>query len=231
MKGRGFSPADLWTKKNRALAPEGDVRPRREPARNNQQTYFVTFQTAQRTPFFRNETWAVFFLNIVQRYRNEFQLHDFVVMHDHIHLLITPVGALERGPGLLKGGFSFLVKRELAWKGDIWQEGYSDHRIPDFEDWQHDLAYIQKNVDSLRVENYRFCGRNAGLPLDAIPQWLKPLNKRSLDGGAEAPPLQSDIAEETPSADHPVASAAAQGFETNKQSGAEVPESILMDWK
>jgi len=191
------------------------VRPRREPARNNQQTYFVTFTTAQRTPFFRNERWAVFFLNILQRYRSEFQLHDFVIMHDHIHLLMTPTAALERTAQLLKGGFSFAAKREFTWRKDIWQQGFSDHRIRDFADWQHHIAYIQKNIDSLRAENYRFCGLNAGLPLYAIPQWLKPLDQGSMGGGAEAPPFQSDIAEGT----------------EQTTPGDVAPESILMDWK
>jgi REP element-mobilizing transposase RayT len=37
-------------------------------------------------------------------------LHAFVVMPDHIHLLLTPQGiTIERAVGLIKGGFSHLA--------------------------------------------------------------------------------------------------------------------------
>jgi len=190
LKGRGFSPAApvarIW-----ALAPEGTVRAKREPARNNHQTYFVTFQTMERKAFFRNERWAVLFLSALVRYRKEFALHDFVVMPDHVHLLMTPHGALERPVGLVKGGFSFYAKREFSWKVEIWQPGFSDHRIRDANDWDQHIAYIRKNVGSLKQPGYKFCGENAGIPLDAVPQWLKPHNSGGTDGGAEAPPLQN----------------------------------------
>src|SRR5665213_1762809 len=197
LKGRGFSPADPVARRW-ALAPEGAVRAKREPARNNQQTYFVTFQTIERKAFFRNERWAVFFMSVLMRYRNEFALHDFVVMHDHVHLLLTPNGALERSIGLVKGGFSFSAKREFSWKGDIWQPGFSDHRIRDEDDWDQHVGYIRKNVNSLNQPEYRFCGENVGVALDAVPQWLKPHSSGADDGGAEAPPLQSgsDVCEE-----------------------------------
>ena len=87
------------------------LRPKRELFRQAGQTYFITFQTAERKPFFRNERWAVALLNLIERYRNEFDLHDFVIMHDHVHLLINPHVALERVVQLLKGGFSFQAKR------------------------------------------------------------------------------------------------------------------------
>jgi putative transposase len=190
LKGRGFSPAIPVVRKW-ALAPEGIVRAKREPARNNHQTYFVTFQTIDRKAFFRNERWAVFFMSVLMRYRNEFALHDFVVMHDHVHLLLTPNGALERSIQLVKGGFSFSAKREFSWKGDIWQPGFSDHRVRDANDWDQHIAYIRKNVGSLNEPEYRFCGEHAGIALDAVPQWLKPHNSDGSDGGAEAPPLQN----------------------------------------
>jgi putative transposase len=221
LKGRGFSPAvpvgRIW-----ALAPEGVVRAKREPARNNHQTYFVTFQTIDRKAFFRNERWAVFFMSVLMRYRNEFALHDFVVMHDHVHLLLTPNGALERSIQLAKGGFSFSAKREFSWKGDIWQPGFSDHRVRDINDWDQHIAYIRKNVLSLKQPEYRFCGEHAEVAMDAVPQWLKPLNSGGSDGGAEAPPLQNE-AEAPPLQSGFEAGAIEPGCETRPlQSGFEV---------
>ena len=156
------------------------MRPQREPFRQSGQTYFVTFQTAQRRALFRNERWAIGLLNILQRYSADFDLHDFVIMPDHIHLLLSPHCPLERVVQLIKGGFSFNARRAFEWKGDIWQPGFSDHRIRDELDWLEHLAYIQRNLTSLRQEKYRFCGENSGLTLASSPPWLKPLSVEDL---------------------------------------------------
>jgi putative transposase len=167
------------------------VRPTREPIRQADQTYFVTFQTVKRTPFFRNERWAVALFDTIQKYSNQYSLHDFVIMPDHVHLLLSPLCPLEKAVQLIKGGYSFTAKRSFNWKGDIWQPGFSDHRIRDIADLQQYIAYIEKNVASLQTPNYKFCGGAGSVQLAAFPQWLKPLTSASLDGGAEAPPLQS----------------------------------------
>jgi putative transposase len=170
------------------------MKPMREVATNNGQTYFVTFQGAKQTPFFRNERWAQFLLNVISHYRTDYGLHDFVIMPDHVHMLITPSGALERSVQLVKGGFSFRARREFSWDGPIWQDGFSDHRIRDAEDVGIHIRYIAKNVASLTQEavGRRFHGTQSGLQLDAFPQWLKPSLTQVSDGGAEAPPLQSE---------------------------------------
>ena len=167
------------------------MRATREVVTNNGQTYFVSFQTVKHTPLFRNDRWAQFLQNCIEHYRADYKLHDFVVMHDHVHLLMTPQGAVERSVQLIKGGYSFQARREFSWKGPIWQDGFSDHRLRDAEDGQIHLRYIAKNVASLPGGGTCFCGAQSGLPLDAFPQWLKPLSTQRSNGGAEAPPLQS----------------------------------------
>jgi hypothetical protein len=62
-------------------------------------------------------------------------LHEFVLMPDHLHLLITPTVALERAMQLIKGGFSYRAKKELGTNAEIWQRGFADHRIRDAEDY------------------------------------------------------------------------------------------------
>ena len=188
VKGRDFSPA-IILRSREASASEVFVRGRREQFRKSGQTYFASFQTADRLPLFRHENWSALLVRMIERYRGEFQLHDFVVMPDHIHLLITPSGAVERTVQLIKGGFSFAAKRELCWNGRLWQAGFSDHRIRDIRDYEQHVRYIQKNVESLKSVEHKFCGANAGIALDGMPQWLKPLVQERFDGGAEAPPL------------------------------------------
>jgi putative transposase len=56
----------------------------------------------------------------------EFQLHDFVIMPNHIHLLLTvPDGmAIEKAVQLVKGRFSYRLKKELGFQGEVWQPGF-----------------------------------------------------------------------------------------------------------
>ena len=91
-------------------------------ATRNGQTYFVSFQTYEaHAAFFVHDRWARLLLQVIEGYRTEYALHDFVIMHDHVHLLMTPAGALEKSVQLIKGGYSFRARREFLWTGPIWQ--------------------------------------------------------------------------------------------------------------
>jgi len=115
-------------------------------------------------------------------------------MPDHVHVLLTPHEALERSVQLIKGGFSFRAEKEFDWNGEVWQRGFSDHRILDMRDWGQHLDYIKMNPVKARLcidpDEYGY-GFFAGvMEMDEVPQRLKPLDFCSANGGAEAPPLQ-----------------------------------------
>ena len=42
-----------------------------------------------------------------------YKLHAYVIMPDHLHLLMTPAESVEKSVQLIKGGFSFRARREL----------------------------------------------------------------------------------------------------------------------
>ena len=57
---------------------------------------------------------AELLLETLQSYRGRaYQLHEYVLMPDHFHILITPSVTLERAVQYIKGGFSYKVKKEL----------------------------------------------------------------------------------------------------------------------
>ncbi len=149
------------------------MRPRRETNRTNEFAYFVSTQTVGRTPFFRHERWARLMIATIERYaQKDYVLHAFVVMPDHMHLLISPSEAVEKSVQLIKGGFSFRAKRELSWKGEIWQPGFTDHRIRDEEDWNRHLEYIRTNpINARLVEDLKpfpyICFANQAFPQGA----------------------------------------------------------------
>jgi putative transposase len=145
-------------------------------------TFFVTAVTWQRRPIFRAEPIATLFIDTLFRYREQrrFALHEFVIMPDHFHLLLTPGPdtSLEKSLQLIKGGFSFRVKREMNSNLEIWQGSFTNHRIAGSEDYERHREYIRNNpvraglVD--RSAEYPYSSAIASLPLDLRPPWLKP---------------------------------------------------------
>ena len=113
-------------------------------------TYFVTSRTYNHRRVFQKPANAELFLETLQHYRREgrYKLHAFVVMPDHIHLIITPQDlALERVMQLIKGGFS----RSLPSNFPIWQRGFTDHRIRDTEDLEVRRSYLLQNPVRARL--------------------------------------------------------------------------------
>ncbi|WP_420239806.1 REP-associated tyrosine transposase [Telmatobacter bradus] len=150
------------------------MKPAREHATNNAQTYFVTSETWERRSLFRAESWARLFFQNLLAYRESYQLHEFVLMPDHFHLLLSPEVALERTMQLIKGGFSFRAKKELGSNAEVWQRGFSDHRIRDFEDYEQHVHYIHLNPVRKHLcaqpSEYRYSSAYPGWKLDPIPQ-------------------------------------------------------------
>jgi putative transposase len=107
-------------------------------------TFFVTTQTHDRRRLFQVTATAELFLKTLQHYRREghYKLHAFVVMPDHIHLLLTPTNiTLERSIQFIKGGFS----HRLASRLPTWQRGFSDRRMRDRDDLLTHRSYIHDN--------------------------------------------------------------------------------------
>jgi len=142
--------------------------------------YFVTFSTFQRRRLFIVETYARLFLKTLYGYRRQerFSLHAFVLMPDHVHLLFTPAAdvTLERAVQLIKGGYSHAVGIEIS-RREIWQKGFTDHRIRDAQDFSGHRLYIHQNpVMGKLVANaagYRYCSAFPGFKLDAWPPAAK----------------------------------------------------------
>lgn len=76
-----------------------------------------------------------------------FLLHAFVVMRDHIHVLLTLTDeiSVEKAAQYIKGGFSFRAKKELGYLGEIWQLGFSEDRVSTAEQFIATRKYIHMN--------------------------------------------------------------------------------------
>ena len=119
---------------------------------------------------------ARLFLQTLYSYRRQgkFHLHAFVLMPEHFHLLLTPEGiTLERAMQFIKGGYSHAVRERLGSTMEIWERGFTDHRIRDPEDFEHHRMYIHWNpVERKLVEKpceFRYCSAFPGFKLDPWP--------------------------------------------------------------
>ena len=143
-------------------------------------TYFITASVWEKKHLFQAPPAAELFLDVLYHYRGQdkYLLHEFVVMPDHFHLLITPAQTLERALQLIKGGLSFRAKKELGFGGEIWQTSFYDRRVRDAEEYARMRAYIYENpvgaglVSSAEV--YPYSSANPHWAMDEVPQRLKP---------------------------------------------------------
>jgi len=73
---------------------------------NLDRTFFVTTVTWQRTPLFRNPQTAELMMDVLTNYREQkkYDLHEFVIMPDHLHLLITPAADISAPCNSSKAG-------------------------------------------------------------------------------------------------------------------------------
>jgi putative transposase len=173
------------------------LRPTREHATNNRQTYMVTSETWQRRALFRSEPWAQLLIDTLYHYRSSaYLLHEFVVMPDHIHLLITPLTSLEKAVQFIKGGFSYRAKKELVSNMEIWQKGFQDQRVRDIADYDVHVNYVRQNPVRKRLceraEEYPYASAHAGFELDGVPHRLKRIALGAAVGAPEGVPFQSE---------------------------------------
>lgn len=111
-------------------------------------TYFVTANVLQKQSLFQVEKAARLFIEVLLHYRSQkkYLLHEFVVMPDHFHLILTPTGVtLERSMQCIKGGFSFHLNKNSGTKREPWQPSFHDRRVRDSLEYQRFKNYIWEN--------------------------------------------------------------------------------------
>src|SRR5579863_10682935 len=140
-------------------------------------TFFVTSVIWERRPLFRSEPAATLFVETLFGYhdRGIFQLYEFVLMPDHIHLLLAPKPtlALERAMQFIKGGYSHRFMKETGSRIEIWQRSFTNHRIREALDYEKHRSYIRSNPVRAglveRPQDYPFSSAYPGFSLDEAP--------------------------------------------------------------
>lgn len=154
-------------------------------------SYFVTTKCWQgRFVFQVSENAEILIKNLFHyRDRGAYLLHEFVVMPDHLHILLTPgvATSLEKAIQLIKGGSSHQIHKERHHTMEIWQEGFYDWTIRDADDWRSKAEYIAMNpVRAGLIQNFRdwpYSSASGKFVLDPMPAQFS-----KLSSGAKAQP-------------------------------------------
>ena len=87
-------------------------------------------------------------------------------MPNHVHILLTLRGAetIEKAMQFVKGGFSYRLKKEFDYQGEIWQRGFSEVRIDHSESYRQHRRYIAENPVKAGLadspEEFPYCFRS-----------------------------------------------------------------------
>jgi putative transposase len=107
---------------------------------------FVTIATRDRRPVFEIARDAELLIDTLLHYRTlgHYKLHAYVVMPDHLHLLLTPQAiTLEHAVELIKNGFVYRLDTELP----IWEHAFRSYSVANL----HDLEIVRTYLHQLPV--------------------------------------------------------------------------------
>ncbi len=112
--------------------------------------YFVTTNTAGRNPIFSNAAATSALVRAIKEVRDEtgFRLHAYVLMPDHLHLVITtsdrfPIG---RVIGLIKGRFAHRWNRSSDAVGSVWQGRFHERALRSPDAMRSAIEYVHMNA-------------------------------------------------------------------------------------
>ena len=130
----------------------------------------------QRRRVFQVEGTCELMMDVLEtnRSKDRCELHAFVVMPDHVHVLLTPAPdvSLEKAVQFMKGDFSFLLKSRM----DVWERGYNETRIRDLDAFVACRRYIENNPLRKHLcdkpEEFRFPSAHPGVQVNPVPEWF-----------------------------------------------------------
>ena len=137
--------------------------------------YFVTFATEKRRAVFQDDGTSRLFVDELHNLRNElgFLLLGYVVMPDHVHIVIVPgqTTGLPKIMQYVKGRFAHLYQRESGGTGKFWQSRYYETTIRDEASLLRRIHYLEGNPVRAGIvrqpEDYSFSSAaNGGIDLE-----------------------------------------------------------------
>ena len=155
-------------------------------------TYFVTTKAWESRNLFQTEEVAGIIIAKLFHYRHQgaYLLHEFGIMPNHLHLLLTPGAMLERALQLIKGGSSREIHIQRGGNMPLWQSGFHDWTVRDAGDFRAKQEYIRLNPVRAglveRAEDWPFGSACAKFESDCMPERLKTSGAKAPEAGVPA---------------------------------------------
>lgn len=139
--------------------------------------YFVTTSTWQKMSILAKSEAANILIVTMQEYRRlgRYFLHDFVIMPDHLRMILTPRSdlSLEKAVQLIKGASSREIGKMKTVRHPIWQSGFHEHWIRSVEHYEIQRAYLRNNPVEARLADspgeFQYSSANGRFELDLYP--------------------------------------------------------------
>ncbi len=136
-----------------------------ENALRSSRTFFATTKTHAGRRLLQSERNATLLIDVLRSYMaaGKFSVRDFVIMPDHVHLLLSvrEDTTIEKAMQLIKGRFSYRLKHECGYLGEVWQVGFSESRADDAASLERYRRYIAQNPVKAglaeRAQEYPYC--------------------------------------------------------------------------
>ncbi len=143
------------------------------PARNavsanilsSSRIFFATTKTSMGRRLLQSDRNANLLIDVLRSLiaEHRFELHDFVIMPDHVHVLVEVSDdmTIEKAMQLVKGRFSHRLSHELGYKGEVWQRGFTEVQVMNNQSLEAHRSYIAENPVKAGLvasaDEYPFC--------------------------------------------------------------------------
>ncbi len=149
-------------------------------------THFITAPTFHRKRVFHNELFGEMLMDALMRWRHSanVSLHDYVIMPDHIHLLVTTRTDVVAAVESLQRLFAEDVARQYGYAGELWEPAFQDREVHNLEECSECTRMIHSNP--VRVgfcdnpREYRMSSKSSRWVLDSLPEHLRPLELQAV---------------------------------------------------
>jgi putative transposase len=135
---------------------------------NPSRTFFATTGTSMGRRLLQSERNAQLLVEVLRSLvaERKFELLDFVIMPDHLHLLLTVHDemTIEKAMQLIKGRFSHRLSHDFGYKGEVWHRGFTEEQVLNRKSLEKHREYIAQNPVKVGLaasaDEFPFCFRH-----------------------------------------------------------------------
>ena len=116
------------------------------PTKKLQQTIDTYLDTSKKGAYLNDVIITIVKDYLLNLDKNKCDIISFIIMPNHIHILLIQKQNLSDIIQYIKGGLSFIINKKLNKKGTFWQKDYFDRVIRDEKHFELTYNYIKNNA-------------------------------------------------------------------------------------